>query len=243
MAIVYRHIRLDTNQPFYIGMSGLEKRPYEIRNRNKHWKNIVSETEYRVEILFDDLDLESACEKEKEFIALYGRTDLGNGILCNMTDGGLGNKGIVFSEEYRRKISEAVKGRIMSEDSKRKISEANRNPSEETRRKKSEAATGKVCSEEKKAKIANSLRGKVISKEAREKLSKSLKGRIFSEEHRKKLSGVANNASKTVLDTQTGIYYDSANDAFKAIVLSFSPRHFRGMLSGRCNNKTTMIYA
>jgi hypothetical protein len=289
MAYLYRHIRLDKNEPFYIGIGSDELRNYKrsktTQNRNTIWNRIVSKTEYRIDIVLEDLTWDEACKKEIELISLYGKITANNGILANITDGGEGAMGAIrseetrkrmsdalkgrvhsesakeksrqahlgrkHSEEHRRKISEAGKGRKHTEEAKKRISEAKignkhflgKKHSEEWKKKMSDAFKGQKLTEETKAKIANSLRGKVISKETREKISKSLKGRIFSEEHRKKLSGVANNASKTVLDTQTGIYYDSANDAFKAIVLSFSPRHFRGMLSGRCNNKTTMIYA
>ena len=85
--VVYRHIRLDKNEVFYIGI-GNEKRPYTKKSRNKYWHNIVNKTEYRVDILFDDLSWEEACEKETEFIKLYGRKDLGKGTLVNMSDGG-----------------------------------------------------------------------------------------------------------------------------------------------------------
>lgn len=91
--IVYRHIRLDKNEPFYIGIASNEKRPYTKINRNIHWHRIVNKTEYRVDILFDDLTWEDANEKEKEFIALYGRKHLGTGTLVNITDGGGGVKG------------------------------------------------------------------------------------------------------------------------------------------------------
>jgi hypothetical protein len=41
----------------------------------------------------------SANHKEKEFIQLYGRKDLGLGELVNMTDGGDGTIGRILSEE------------------------------------------------------------------------------------------------------------------------------------------------
>ena len=73
MACVYRHIRLDKNIPFYIGMSTNNKRPYSKNGRNNYWKNIIAITDYDIKILFEDVDLNFALEKEKEFIALYGR--------------------------------------------------------------------------------------------------------------------------------------------------------------------------
>lgn len=104
MAYLYRHIRLDKNEPFYIGIGSDPKRAYSNKDRNKYWKNIVNNFGYEVDIILDDLTWEEACEKEKEFISLYGRFQFG-GILCNMTDGGDGGFGVVVSEETRKKKS------------------------------------------------------------------------------------------------------------------------------------------
>lgn len=112
---LYRHIRLDTNEVFYIGIGRHQKkwkhaRVRYINNRNNHWKNIVniSNGDFESQILFDELTQEQIIEKEKEFIKIYGRSDLGLGSLCNLTDGGEG----VFnlSEESRKKIGDSRRG-------------------------------------------------------------------------------------------------------------------------------------
>jgi stress response protein SCP2 len=90
MAIVYRHIRLDKNEPFYIGIGRDEARAFSKKGRNRHWRFITTKSNYEIDILFEDLSWEQACEKEREFIALYGRKDLSKGTLVNMTDGGDG---------------------------------------------------------------------------------------------------------------------------------------------------------
>jgi hypothetical protein len=92
MAYLYRHIRLDKKEPFYIGISSDDsyKRANEKSKRNNYWKNIINKSEYEVEILIDNITWKEACKKKKEFIALYGRLNLNNGTLCNMTDGGEG---------------------------------------------------------------------------------------------------------------------------------------------------------
>ena len=116
MAIVYRHIRLDKNEPFYIGIGLDEKRAYNKKNRSGFWKLITKKTDYEVQILFDDLSWDEACEKEKEFITLYGRKDLGTGSLVNLTNGGdgcdywSGKKRGSFTEEHLIKLSESHKG-------------------------------------------------------------------------------------------------------------------------------------
>jgi hypothetical protein len=114
MVYVYRHIRLDKNEPFYIGIGSDKeyKRASTNTRRNKHWVNI-SKFGYEVDILFDGLTWDEACIKEKEFISLYGRKDKNKGSLCNLTDGGDGCLGriVTFSEESKRKMSEARKGK------------------------------------------------------------------------------------------------------------------------------------
>ena len=110
MTYLYRHIRLDTNQPFYIGI-GIDKRALSEKGRNKFWKNIINKTEYRVEIMIDGLTWEDACKKEREFIALYGRRDLGKGPLVNLTDGGEGVLGLQHRDETKLRISENLSGR------------------------------------------------------------------------------------------------------------------------------------
>lgn len=106
MAYVYRHIRLDTNIPFYIGIgsdtNGKYSRAHTKATRSKHWHNIIKKSGYEIEIIIDDISWQQAQEKEIEFISLYGRKDKG-GLLCNLTDGGGGTTGTLVSLETREK--------------------------------------------------------------------------------------------------------------------------------------------
>jgi len=98
MAYVYRHIRKDTNQPFYIGI-GSDKyfsRAKELTRRNDYWNNITNKTEWYWQILCDYISYEEAKIKEIEFINLYKRKDDG-GILSNQTKGGEGTLGFTPS--------------------------------------------------------------------------------------------------------------------------------------------------
>lgn len=125
---LYRHIRLDKNEPFYIGIGTklkketrnnkvIYKRAYDTpKRRNKIWKDITKKTSFEVEILLESDNYSFILQKEIEFIALYGRIDKKTGCLANMTDGGEGTLGLICSEEKARKISEANKGRIKSEN-------------------------------------------------------------------------------------------------------------------------------
>lgn len=102
---IYRHIRLDKNEPFYIGMgtkpyttpnsgwSSVYKRAKEFKGRGSIWNNIVSKTDYRIDIVLESDNFEFIKNKEIELIALYGRRDLKKGILSNLTDGGGGSLG------------------------------------------------------------------------------------------------------------------------------------------------------
>lgn len=107
MAYVYRHIRLDKNEPFYIGFSVNKYRPNIKsgggRSRNPLWSSIAAKTKYDVEILFSDLSIDDALKKEIELIKLYGRINMGTGALANLTDGG---EGVVnICPEKRKKIA------------------------------------------------------------------------------------------------------------------------------------------
>lgn len=103
MAIIYKHIRKDTNEVFYIGIGNDISRAYDVKNRkNKHWHGIVKKYGYLVEIVETNLSWQDACEKEKQLIKEYGRLDLNLGKLVNMTDGGDGQCNP--SEETRGKL-------------------------------------------------------------------------------------------------------------------------------------------
>jgi len=143
MAILYRHIRLDKNVPFYIGIGKTESRAYSRAYRNTHWKGIVNKYGYEVEIIMTDLTLEEAYEKEREFIKLYGRADLGQGTLCNLTDGGEGL--INLSPEAKERIRLASKNKIVSEETRKRISIAKKgSPGHWTGKKRSQETKDKV---------------------------------------------------------------------------------------------------
>lgn len=150
MACVYIHIRLDTDNIFYIGI-GDSSRPYQKHGRNNYWKNIINITEYEIKILSDNITWENAQEAEMELIKIYGRKDLNLGNLCNLTDGGEGIFGRVFTEETKKKISQGLKG------NKNFLGKTH---SEENRKKLSIFHSNKIMSEETKLKISLSKKGK-----------------------------------------------------------------------------------
>jgi hypothetical protein len=175
VAYLYRHIRLDRYEPFYIGIGKEKSRCFEKVKRNKFWFNIVAKTDYKVEILFDNLSWEDACKKEMEFIKLYGRKDLGTGTLCNLTIGGDGILGVVRTEEYREKLRQVNTGKKMSENSVQKLKEAlkGRRHSEETKLKMGKTRKGRKLSEAHKANISQGNLGKSKSESHRENIKRS----------------------------------------------------------------------
>lgn len=120
---LYKHIRLDKNEVFYVGIgSSTSKskygRAYKKTDRNKFWHNIVNKTDYKVEIVLESDNYEFIKEKEIEFIDLYGRKDLGKGTLCNLTDGGEGTIGMIVSQEFRDTVRKRASREIFVYDLK-----------------------------------------------------------------------------------------------------------------------------
>ncbi len=123
---VYRHIRLDKNEPFYIGIGSTLYRPYSEKGRNKHWHSVVKHTDYRVDIIFENVSKEFAMQKEIELIALYGKKQDG-GILVNVSDGGDNHHSRKATDEEREERRKRMiennhfAGRKHSEESKAKM--------------------------------------------------------------------------------------------------------------------------
>ncbi len=149
MAYVYRHIRLDKNIPFYIGISKVDSNKYEraynadYRHRNKNWIRVYNKTEICVEILFENVEYEFAKMKEIEFIGIYKRQCDG-GSLVNITlggDGVLGFENPTLSERNRAGI---WKGKRHSVETRALMSSNNK---------------GKVFSESHKINIGKSKKG------------------------------------------------------------------------------------
>ena len=179
----YAYLREDKT-PYYIG-KGTGDRIYSTNRRNNPPKD-----KSRIIFLKQNLTEEEAFRHEIYMIAVFGRKDLETGILRNKTYGGDGISGYVFSEETKKKLSEAHKGKTHSEESKRKMSEVNKGKtlSEEHKIKLSEAKKGKTFSEESKRKMSEAHKGKTFSEEHKRKISETNKGRTLSEETRRKMS-------------------------------------------------------
>jgi hypothetical protein len=139
---LYRHIRLDKNEPFYIGIGKVSsniknysidsehyRRAYSNTNRNRYWKHVTQMTDYVVEILFESDNREIIIQKEIEFITLYGRKDLKQGSLVNMTSGGEGTIERSYSSETKIKMSTSAKRNITHDRKIKLINQLDKNHS------------------------------------------------------------------------------------------------------------------
>lgn len=178
----YAYLR-ENRTPYYIG-KGKDKRAYQREKTDIKPPKDKS----RILILKKNLTEDRAFRHEIYMISVFGRKDLGTGILHNRTDGGEGCSGRKCTEESKIKISESNKGKKRSEETKRKVSESKKGEkrSEEFKRNLSKFWKGRSLSEEHKRKISKAKKGKTYSEEAKRKMSEYSKNR--SEEHRRKIS-------------------------------------------------------
>jgi hypothetical protein len=147
----YAYLRED-GTPYYIG-KGRGGRAFKRGSRA-----VQIPPRERILFLKTGLTEEEAFKHEVYMIALYGRKDIGTGILWNFTDGGEGPSGVIRNTEFRQRVSATQKGRVFSDEHRQKISEAKKGQrlSEETKKKISKTLTGNKLSEKTKQKMAQS---------------------------------------------------------------------------------------
>ena len=154
MYYVYSYLREDYS-PYYVGKGkGIrykKKKSFEIKPPKDNT---------RVKILKANLTEEDAFALEKLYILMFGRKDLGTGILRNRTDGGEGCSGLITSEETKEKLRQLNLGKITPEHIKEKISISLKN---------------RIISEEHKQKLRKPKPPR--TEEHKNNLSKSLKGK------------------------------------------------------------------
>jgi hypothetical protein len=157
MSYVYKHIRKDNGEIFYIGI-GLSsdnnyKRAYDYKNRNSFWYKIIKKTDFIVEIICDNLSWEDACKKEIELIKFYGRRSNKTGTLCNLTEGGDGFKKNHLNESkikicnfFKNKTYEELHGKNSEKEKNKRRDGVKKywdSLSDEVRKKISESRKGK----------------------------------------------------------------------------------------------------
>ena len=103
----YAYLREDRT-PYYIG-KGQRGRAYQGKGKPCR----VPKDKTRIIFLKQNLTEEEAFRHEIYMIAVFGRKDLGTGILRNKTDGGEGCSGFIVREESKRKQSQKMKGKYV----------------------------------------------------------------------------------------------------------------------------------
>lgn len=176
----YAYLRLDKT-PYYIG-KGTGSRAY-----NKGHTVRRPEDLGRILILKRNLTEEEAFTHEKYMIYVFGRKDIGTGILRNKTDGGEGRPGSTPSSDTRLKVSKAKMGERNPFYGKKHTLESRLGMSQNSKGDRN-PNYGKPKSPEVREKIAASNRGQKRSPETCKKLSEIGKGRKHSPEACAKIS-------------------------------------------------------
>ena len=141
MYYTYAYLRED-GTPYYIGKGKGQ------RINQPHGKPCNRPPLDRRIKLKTNLTEEEAFKHEVYMIVIFGRKDLGTGILYNKSNGGEGNSGLIMSQESREKMSKAGKGKKKPPGHGEKVSKA--------RKGKPSPLRGRVMPEEHKRKIGNS---------------------------------------------------------------------------------------
>jgi hypothetical protein len=209
----YAYLREDRT-PYYIG-KGQGNRAYVKRygkgraRRPKNLNNII--------LLKQNLTEEEAFKHEIYMIAVFGRKDLGTGILHNRTDGGDGpsghvpwNKGIPMAEEVKAKVSRNRKG-IPSH-------RPGYSPSKETREKIANANVGRKHTEETCNKMSKTMMGHYVSPETTAKIVKKLCKGPYKLLHISGEEMIVNNFSQFC--RENNLHYDRMMDRIKGKVLN-----------------------
>jgi len=224
VAYIYKHIRKDKSEPFYIGI-GSDKtyyRAHRMDGRNNLWKKIASKTEIEVVIVKDNITWDEACEGEKNLIKEYGRINNKTGILANLTEGGEGTIGKLLSDETRFLLGKGNRGKKRTDESKHKqsISTKGIKKSEEHKEKIRMFRLGKKWDDETKKKISQNKKGNQpwnkglsLSVESKIKMSLAKKG--------KNTKGENSNAKK-VLNIDNGFVFETLKEAAESIGMNYS---------------------
>jgi hypothetical protein len=235
---LYRHIRNDKNEVFYIGIgtkvyykpnnyNEIYRRAYIKSKRNIIWKRIVSKTNYRVEVICESNSYQFIQEKEKEFISLYGRISLKNGTLCNLTDGGEGQLGVrrKMTNETKKKISDSNKNKPKSETHRKRLSEAKlENPSKYWKNKKFSEGHKEKLKEAKKKQFENHIYSK-SNRDRKIKLTKEERSVIYKEIGLSYTGTNSKNAKTFKIEYNGNVYIEKTT--IRQIYLKYKISQFR----------------
>lgn len=211
---VYFHIKDGEDKPFYVGIGKKKnyKRAFVTSGRNRIWNNIHAKYGCYSSVIYDNLSQREACEIEVNLISFYGRIDLKTGVLSNLTNGGEGNCGVVFSKERIEKIRISQLGKKHRLDTIEKFKQ--RKQTQETKDKIRASKTGIKATDETRAKMRMASMGKN--------------------------NPACISRRKMVVDVVTGQTHESITQA--ASVSGISKSYLIGMLNGRYMNNTNFRY-
>jgi hypothetical protein len=173
----YAYLREDRT-PYYVG-KGKGDRAY--RKRKSGIKPPKDKS--RIILLKQNLTEQEAFKHEIYMIAVFGRKDLGTGILHNKTNGGEGTSGLIPWNRGKTGFTPWNKGKECDEDHKRNISIGRKgipshrpgySPSKETREKIANANMGRKHTEETCNKMSKTKMGHYVSPETTAKIVKKL---------------------------------------------------------------------
>jgi group I intron endonuclease len=122
--------------------------------------------------------------------------------LYNLTAGGEGASGRIYSDETRLKMSAAQKGKKrkpFTEEHRARLAEAGRKMSADRREKLAAVNKSRVYTDELREKLSKNMLGKKHSLETKAKMSFNKKGKPKSEEHRAKLSALPRGTNGRIL--------------------------------------------
>jgi hypothetical protein len=196
MYYTYAYLRED-GTPYYIG-KGKERRAFLRHN------GFYPPSKERILFLKTNLTEEQAFNHEIYMIFVFGRKDLGTGILHNKTNGGDGCSGKIMTEQDIQNRRKGRLGKPLSESHKRKIAEANKGTPKTMTEKRRQSDIEKGLRARGKPKQKH-------SEETRKKISKATQGRI---PWNKGLKGAQKNSRARKL-CYDGVTYESISDAVK----------------------------
>ena len=163
------------NEKWYVGQTMNQERRFKDhidaainKKDNTHFHRAIRK--YGLEnfvycVLEENVLRENLNMREMDWIEYYDSLYCG----YNMTAGG---NQTIFSEEFKRKLSESHKDIHPTEETRRKLSESHKGQTPWNKGKTN------IYSEETRNKISNTLKGRHISKEIKTKISEKLKGHI-----------------------------------------------------------------
>jgi hypothetical protein len=169
---IYLHRNPSNYEVFYVGQGKVDKNGKFTRSKSKcsrsrWWNNYVNKHGNPiVEVIEENLSIDDVNLREKFYIKLYGRCDINEGSLVNMSDGGDGSG--PRSLEYRIDCSNRMKGENHPMYGKKHTKEWIEN--------NSKSHTGVKRSLESRKKQGDTNRGSKRTEETKKKMSIALSG-------------------------------------------------------------------